>query len=48
MAYSGPPAEEVTRERYQETQKVQIPFIVFIQSEGITEGLRVPNRAEIL
>ena len=32
----------------EETQKAQIPFIVFVQSEGITEGLRVPNRAEIL
>lgn len=32
----------------EETQKVQIPFIVFVQSEGIKEGLRVPNRAEIL
>ena len=32
----------------EETQKVQIPFIVFVQSEGIKENLRVPNRAEIL
>jgi len=32
----------------EETRKVDIPYIVFIQSEGIGEGLRVPNRAEIL
>jgi hypothetical protein len=32
----------------EETQKSRIPFIVFIQSEGIRNGLRVPNRAEIL
>jgi len=36
---------EVVRE---ETRKVNIPFLIFIQSEGIGEGLRVPNRAEIL
>jgi hypothetical protein len=32
----------------EETKKVQVPFIVFVQSEGIKGGLRVPNRAEIL
>jgi hypothetical protein len=32
----------------EETQKFRIPYIVFIQSEGIRNGLRVPNRAEIL
>ena len=32
----------------EETKKFRIPFIVFIQSEGIRNGLRVPNRAEIL
>lgn len=32
----------------EETRKARIPFMVFMQSEGITEGLRVPNRAEIL
>jgi hypothetical protein len=32
----------------EETKKSGIPFIVFIQSEGISHGLRVPNRAEIL
>jgi hypothetical protein len=32
----------------EETKKSRIPFIVFIQSEGIRNGLRVPNRAEIL
>ncbi|MEN8193811.1 MAG: hypothetical protein ABFS12_13395 [Bacteroidota bacterium] len=31
-----------------ETRKANIPFMVFMQSEGITEGLRIPNRAEIL
>jgi len=36
---------EVVRE---EAKKANIPFLVFIQSEGIKEGLRVPNRAEIL
>ncbi len=32
----------------EETQKAQIPFLVFMQSEGIMGHLRVPNRAEIL
>lgn len=32
----------------EETQKARIPFIVFIQSQGIKKYLRVPNRAEIL
>jgi hypothetical protein len=32
----------------EETKKSGVPFIVFIQSEGIKNGLRVPNRAEIL
>jgi hypothetical protein len=32
----------------EETRKAGIPYIVFIQSEGIRNGLRVPNRAEIL
>lgn len=32
----------------EETKKSGIPFIVFIQSEGIGNGLRVPTRAEIL
>jgi len=32
----------------EETRKNQIPFMVFVQSEGIRGGLRVPNRAEIL
>jgi hypothetical protein len=32
----------------EETKKSGIPYIVFIQSEGIRNGLRVPNRAEIL
>jgi hypothetical protein len=32
----------------EETKKSRIPYIVFIQSEGIKNGLRVPNRAEIL
>jgi len=32
----------------EETKKVNIPFMIFIQSEGIKGGLRVPNRAEIL
>jgi len=32
----------------EETRKSRIPYIVFIQSEGIRNGLRVPNRAEIL
>ena len=36
---------EIVRE---ETKKAQIPFMVFVQSEGIREGLRVPNRSEIL
>ncbi|MEN8157155.1 MAG: hypothetical protein ABFS10_09395 [Bacteroidota bacterium] len=31
-----------------ETHKADIPFLVFIQSIGIEEGLRVPGRAEIL
>ncbi|MGM5470148.1 hypothetical protein ACS386_07715 [Flavobacteriaceae bacterium LMO-SS05] len=30
------------------TQKANIPFIVFVQSQGIRGILRVPNRAEIL
>lgn len=32
----------------EETRKAGIPYIVFILSEGIKNGLRVPNRAEIL
>jgi len=36
---------EIIRE---EALKANIPFLVFIQSQGIKEGLRVPNRAEIL
>ena len=32
----------------EESQRVQIPFMLFIQSEGIKNYLRVPNRAEIL
>ncbi len=32
----------------EETRKANIPFIVFMQSEGIKGGLRVPNRQEIL
>lgn len=32
----------------EETRKAEIPFLVFVQSEGIRESLRVPNRAEIL
>jgi hypothetical protein len=32
----------------EETRKAGIPYIVFIQSEGIRNGLRVPNRAEML
>jgi hypothetical protein len=32
----------------EETRKAGIPYIVFILSEGIRNGLRVPNRAEIL
>lgn len=32
----------------EETLKAGIPFMVFILSEGIREGLRAPNRAEIL
>ncbi|MEN8201181.1 MAG: hypothetical protein ABFS28_01210 [Bacteroidota bacterium] len=32
----------------EETRKADIPFVVFIQSEGIDKGLRVPNRAETL
>lgn len=36
---------DVVRE---ETRKARIPFVVFIQSEGIRGGLRVPNRSEIL
>ncbi|RKX41337.1 MAG: hypothetical protein DRP64_11435 [Verrucomicrobia bacterium] len=36
---------EIVRE---EARKAKIPFLVFIQSQGIKEGLRVPNRAEIL
>ncbi|MEN8157153.1 MAG: hypothetical protein ABFS10_09385 [Bacteroidota bacterium] len=32
----------------EETRKADIPFVVFIQSEGIENGLRVPNRAETL
>jgi len=36
---------DVARE---EASAARIPFIVFIQSQGIREGLRVPNRAEIL
>ncbi len=32
----------------EETRKAGIPFVVFIQSEGIENGLRVPNRAEVL
>jgi hypothetical protein len=32
----------------EETRKANIPFMVFVQSEGIKGGLRVPDRAEIL
>jgi len=32
----------------EETRKAGIPFIAFIQSQGIKNGLRIPNRAEIL
>ncbi len=32
----------------EESQRVQIPFMLFIQSEGIKNHFRVPNRAEIL
>ena len=32
----------------EEARKAKIPFLVFIQSEGIKGYLRVPNRAEIL
>jgi hypothetical protein len=32
----------------EETRKAGIPFMVFMQSQGIAEGLRVPNRAGIL
>ncbi len=32
----------------EETQKADIPYLVFIQSHGVEEGLRVPDRAEIL
>lgn len=32
----------------EEALRAEIPFLVFMQSEGIKEGLRVPNRAEIL
>ncbi len=32
----------------EETRKAGIPYMVFILSEGIRNGLRVPNRAEIL
>jgi hypothetical protein len=32
----------------EETWKAAIPFIVFVQSQGIREGMRVPNRAEIM
>jgi len=32
----------------EETRKANIPFIVFMQSEGIKGGLRVPNRQEVL
>ena len=32
----------------EETQKARIPFMVFMQSEGIRGHLHVPNRAEIL
>ncbi len=32
----------------EETRKAGIPFLVFIQSHGVEEGLRVPDRAEIL
>ena len=32
----------------EETLRAGIPFMVFILSEGILEGLRVPNRAEVL
>ncbi len=31
-----------------ETQKAGIPYLVFIQSHGVEEGLRLPDRAEIL
>lgn len=36
---------QVVRE---ESRKADLPYVVFIQSEGIKEGLRVPNREEIL
>jgi len=32
----------------EETLRAGIPFMVFILSEGIREGLRLPNRAEVL
>jgi len=32
----------------EETRKAGVPFLVFIQSEGIKGYLRVPNRAEVL
>ncbi len=32
----------------EETRKADIPFIIFIQSQAIDKGLRVPNRADIL
>ena len=31
-----------------EARKAKIPFLVFLQSEGIKQQLRVPNRADIL
>ena len=31
-----------------ETRKADIPFLVYIQSHGVEEGLRLPDRAEIL
>jgi hypothetical protein len=32
----------------EESREARIPFMVFVQSQGITEGLRVPTRADIL
>ncbi len=32
----------------EETREARIPFMIFVQSQGIAEGLRVPTRAGIL
>jgi len=32
----------------EESREARIPFMVFVQSQGIAEGMRVPNRAGIL